>query len=114
MALYYLSFASDDGWLGACYVEASSAAEALMFAGALDILPPADDGEAAVWDVSDLASEIPAMYRGRLLNKSDLHDIDRLSGGEGEVVGGTVEQQDAWLEAGEAPPSVITPDPRRN
>lgn len=107
--LYYVSFSSDDGWCGGVYIEATEEGAPAKIA---EIAPLGAD-EAAVWDVSDLAPQIPASFRGRLLTLTDLADIDAMNGGDGSVVGGTVGQHDDWMEAGEAPDSAVI-RPRSN
>lgn len=101
--LLYVSFAGPSGWCGGIYIEATmeEAPEKVSK------VSPAGADDAAVWDVSDRAPQIPGHYRDRLLSLTDLADIDAVNGGDGSVVGGTPEQHEGWMVAGEAPEGAI-------
>lgn len=104
MTLFYLSFAGEEGWLGACYVVAAAPELAMMEAHAQGCNP---GGEIAMWDVDFLAADLGEEWRNRLLDKADLRRMDSQFGGSGETVGGTPEDLTDWLEKGEAPPGAV-------
>ena len=72
---FYLSYADDDGFLGAVIVEARGPVHAFELAQRLGINP---GGEVAAWEVP---AELPppAEATNRLLSK---HDLDRLFGAD--------------------------------
>jgi len=104
VTLFYLSFAGEEGWLGACYVEAASFELAMFEAHRQGCNP---GGEIAAWDVDFLAEDLGDEWRNRLLTKADLRRMDVAFGGNGETVGGTPEDLTTWLEEGEAPPGSV-------
>jgi hypothetical protein len=68
LVLWYLSFADEEGWLGACIVEARGLASALQRCNLLHINP---HGEVRAVPVP-AGVDTPLEYRDRLLSKEDL------------------------------------------
>lgn len=104
MTLFYLSFAGEEGWRGACYVEAPIMELAHIQAHLAGCNP---GGEIAIWDVDFLAEQLGDEWKNRLLNKADLRRMDVAFGGNGETVGGDPHDLTAWMEDGEAPPEAV-------
>jgi hypothetical protein len=76
MPLFYLSFASEHGFLGACIIEAANGPEALAITHELGINP---GGEALILPTP--AGETPPFPQNRLLSREEL--------GEGATLGET-------------------------
>jgi hypothetical protein len=104
VTLFYLSFAGEEGWRGACYVVAPTFELAVTEAHLRGCNP---GGEIAGWDVDFLADDLGEEWRNRVLQKVDLRRLDASFDGDGETVGGTPEDLTRWIETGEAPPGVV-------
>lgn len=65
---FYLSFADDSGWLGAAYVPGHTIIEAASAAWAYGCNPGGEVMGLGPFDASD----IPMIYRHRLLSREDL------------------------------------------
>lgn len=87
-ALWYLSFAGDEGWRGAAYVEASSLEHAARRAHELGCNP---GGEVFGGEVPDDV-EVPDAYRNRVLSLEDLREHARAIGRSDELVRGTADE----------------------
>lgn len=77
--LWWLSFASDDGFLGACIVPGSDVATAAMAAHALGINP---GGEVlGIPTPPDCIDRLPKAFLGRLLSLEECREFDRIMAG---------------------------------
>lgn len=79
MALFWLSFADDDGLLGVALVEGTSELEAVRAAHTRGCNP---GGEVMMVEFPvELATRVPDDWRDRLLSKADVDRLDGLLGG---------------------------------
>ncbi len=88
MSLWYLSFAGDEGWRGAAYVEASSLEHAIRRAHELGCNP---GGEVFGGEAPDDIFVADA-YRNRVLSLDDLREHARSIGLTDELVRGSAEE----------------------
>lgn len=78
---WYLSFA-ENGWLGACIVEASSEMEAVRETWRREINP---GGEVVLFNLTSVGVAPPKQLVNRLLDRADLRVLDRAVGGDGKL-----------------------------
>jgi hypothetical protein len=64
MTLWYLSFSGDDGWLGACVVEADSLPAAIAWTHEQAINP---GGDVLAGDLTEVGLTVPMDWRGRTM-----------------------------------------------
>jgi hypothetical protein len=82
MMWYYLSFADESGWLGACFVKSLAEFTAIAQAHIMGVNP---GGEVQVTPLPDLSGQIPSSFFERLLDENDLRELDKVLGGDGSL-----------------------------
>lgn len=74
--IFYLSFASEEGWLGACIVEEGTALAAIARTHLLGINP---GGQIEIFEVTgELIADFPPSVRNRLINTRE--ELENLFG----------------------------------